>query len=67
MSKPEIYGGNVNQAGHLRRYVRDTFRRAKVASAVERIAASTELPPKPWPTINYILGGPTDDQYQSTC
>ena len=43
MSKPEIYGGNVNQAGHLKRYVR----RAKVAPAVERIAASTKLPPEP--------------------
>ena len=32
---------------------------------VERIAASAELPPEPWPTINYILGNPVDDQYQS--
>ena len=32
---------------------------------VERIAASTELPPEPRPTINYILGGPANDQYQS--
>ena len=34
---------------------------------VERITASAELPPDPWPTINYILGGPADDQYQSKC
>ena len=39
------------RVGHLRRYVRETVRR--------------ELPPKPRPTINYILGGPVDDQYQS--
>ena len=27
--------------------------------------AGAELPPEPWPTINYILGGPADNQYQS--
>ena len=31
----------------------------------ERIAASSELPFEPRPTINYILGGSTNDQYQS--
>ena len=31
---------------------------------VERIVANVELPPEPRPTINYILGGPIDDQYQ---
>ena len=48
------------RAGH-RRYVRETVRGAKVAPAVERIAARTE----PRPTINYIRGDPVDDQYQS--
>ena len=38
---------------------------SEVALTVERIAAGAELPPEPRPTINYILGGPTDDQYQS--
>ena len=32
---------------------------------VERIAAGVELPPEPQSTINYILGGSADDQYQS--
>ena len=32
---------------------------------IERIAAGAELPPKSRPTINYILGSLTDDQYQS--
>ena len=32
---------------------------------VERIATDAELLPEPRPTINYILGFPTDDQYQS--
>ena len=30
-----------------------------------RITANPTAPPEPRPTINYILGGPTDDQYQS--
>ena len=32
---------------------------------IERIVASVELPPEPQPTINYILGGSIDNQYQS--
>ena len=51
------------KANHLRRYVRETVRGVEAAPAVERIVASTELPPEPRPTINYILGGPVDDQY----
>ena len=53
------------RVGHLRRYVRETAHRVDVAPAIERITVSTELPPEPWPTINYILGGPADDQYQA--
>ena len=55
------------RAGHLRRYVWETIRGAEEAPAFERIAASAELLPEPRPTINYILGGPVDDQYQSKC
>ena len=35
--------------------------------AVERITTNADLPLEPRPIINYILGGPTDDQYQSKC
>ena len=52
-------------ASHLRGYIREPTRRAKTAPAIERIATSYELPSEPRPTINYILGGPTNDQYQS--
>ena len=38
---------------------------AEVALAVERIVVRVELLPEPRPTINYILGGLIDDQYQS--
>ena len=37
----------------------------KTASAVERITSSSKFTSEPWPAINYILGSPTDDQYQS--
>ena len=32
-----------------------------------RIATSPVASPEPRPTINYILGGSADDQYQSKC
>ena len=50
---------------HLKRYVREMVREAEASPVVERIAASAELPLEPRPTINYILGGPIDNQYQS--
>ena len=53
------------KVGHLRRYVREIASGAEAAPTVERIAASAELPPEPWPTINYVLGDSVDDQYQS--
>ena len=53
------------RANHLRRYVRETIYGNEVTPVVERIAAIAELLPEPRPTINYILGSPADDQYQS--
>ena len=53
------------RAGHRRRYIREKVRGAEVATVVEIIMVSAELSPEPQPTINYILGGPTDDQYYS--
>ena len=38
---------------------------AETAPVAAIIVANSELPSKPRPTINYILGGPVDDQYQS--
>ena len=55
------------RAGHLRRYILETVRGAEAAPTVERITASAKLPPEPRPTINYILGGPVDNQYKSKC
>ena len=52
------------RASHLKRHIRETVCVAKAAPVVERIAASVELLLEPRLTINYILGGPADDQYQ---
>ena len=40
-------------------------RPAETAPVVETIATNSELPSEPLPTINYMLGSPTDDQYHS--
>ena len=53
------------QAGHLIRYIRELAHRAETAPIVKRITASSELSFEPRSTINYILGDPTDDWYQS--
>ena len=53
------------RAGHLRRYLRDPTREATVAPTANRAITEIELTREPRPTINFILGGPTDNQYQS--
>ena len=52
------------KADYLKRYVREMVRGVEAAPTVKGIVVSAELPPKPWPTINYILGCPADNQYQ---
>ena len=52
------------KADYLKRYVREMVRRVEAAPTVEGIVVNAELQPKPWPTINYILGCPADNQYQ---
>ena len=54
------------RAGHLRGYLRDLPRPIEVTQITERTATCLELSSEPQPTINYILGGLTDDQYQSS-
>ena len=46
------------KAGNLRRYIREP---------ADRIIAGVTVPSKSRPAINYILGGPSDDQYQLKC
>ena len=53
------------QAGHLRRLIREPTRTTKTAPASNRAVVVVEHSSEPRPTINFILGGPVDNQYQS--
>ena len=53
------------RAGHLGWYLREPTHRAKVAPTVDRAIAEIEHALEPRSTINFILGGPADSQYQS--
>ena len=51
--------------GYLKRYLREVDLGEELGQPIGRITSSPTAPPEPRPTINYILGGPADDQYQS--
>ena len=53
------------RAGHLKQYLREPTRGTTAAPTTGRAVAEIEHAPKPRPTINFILGGPTNNQYQS--
>ena len=55
------------KAGHLRRYVKNVDCGEESAPTTDRITAGAVAPFESRPTINYILGGLFDDQYQSKC
>ena len=57
----------IIKAGHLRRYIREVDRGEESAPTANRTAAGIAAPSESRPTINYILGGSFDDQYQSKC
>ena len=63
MSDSEIPSEKLILAGHLRGYIQDSPRPIEATPITEIITACSELPSEPRPTINYILGGPADDQY----
>ena len=53
------------RAGHLRRFIREPTHGTETSPATDRATVATEHPSEPRPTINFVLGGPIDDQYQS--
>ena len=65
MPKPEVLSGKTNQAGDLIRYVKEVDRETESEPPVDRITADATAPLETRLAINYILGGPSDDQYQS--
>ena len=52
------------KVGHLRRYIREIYQGLEPRQDAYRITAGAVAPPESIPAINYILGGPFDDQYQ---
>ena len=55
------------KVGHLRRYIREVDRGAESVSTTDRITIDVVASSKSRLAINYILGGPFNDQYQSKC
>ena len=53
------------KAGHLRRYVKEVDHKEESRQAEDQVTAGAAIPTESRPTINYILSGPSDDQYQS--
>ena len=53
------------RARHLKRFIQEPPYRTEYAPAADRAIVATRLTSKPRPTINFVLGGPIDDQYQS--
>ena len=53
------------RAGHLRRFIWEPTHTAETALTSNRAVVATEHSCEPRPTINFMLGGPVDDQYQS--
>ena len=52
-------------AGHLRRFLREPSRGATTDPTSDRAVVEIQHAPDPRPTINFILGGPADNEYQS--
>ena len=53
------------QVGYLRRFIREPSHGTETAHTADRVIVAIEHPSEPHPAINYVLGGPIDDQYQS--
>ena len=53
------------RARHLKRYIWESTCGTETAQAADKAIAGAEHSSDPWPTINFILRGSNDDQYQS--
>ena len=49
--------------GHLRRYIREIDQIVESGQAMDRVTGAVAAPSESRPAINYILGGPSEDQY----
>ena len=55
---------NLIKAGHLRSYIIEIDHGVESGQTVDRVTTATIAPSESSKAINYILGGPSDDQYQ---
>ena len=63
--KPEVLGRKTNQSKHLGRYVSEVDYGAKSGPPADIIIAGATTLSETRLAINYILGGPSENQYQS--
>ena len=56
---------NFIKAGHLKRYIREIDQGSEPRQDADIIVVGAVALPESIPAINYILGGPSDYQYQS--
>ena len=56
---------NLIKVGHVRRYIREIDHRVESGQVADRVTTSAVAPSESRPAINYILGRPFDNQYQS--
>ena len=61
---PKFIVERLIKEGYLRRYVKEVDHEAESMSTADRITVGAAAPSESRPTINYMLGGPFDDQYQ---
>ena len=52
------------KVGHLKRYIREIDDKVESGQAADRVTFAATAPSESRSAINYILGGPSDDQYQ---
>ena len=55
------------KARHLKKYVKEGDHKEESGQAANRIKVGAAIPLEYRPAINYILGSPSNDQYQSKC
>ena len=53
------------KVGHLRKHIREIDEGVESGQAADRITVGTTVSSESRPTMNYILGGSSNDQYQS--
>ena len=67
MPKSEVPNRKADKGRKPPKVPQDVEQGVESGQPTGRITASPVFQPKPRPIINYILGSPADDRYQSKC